>query len=143
MRPLFRLEPVGRPDQYVTHAHTMPKGHTRIVDCKTFECEAYERGWKTVLDVSDPQKYELAVWVRDHGARRFQMSVAGTIVTFVFPPGQMCFAEHRVPTKPGLFVIRDGDHRAATGRSRKVSARTWVDDLGEQTEKLAEIRRRG
>lgn len=140
---MFRLEPHGTPDQYVTHEARTPKTYTRIVSCEEFDCDARRQGWKTVLDVSDPKRREAALWIRDHGARHFTMDVAGTVVTFTFPPGQSCFAEHRVKHRPGLYIIRGGDHRASTGRARTVSERAWVDNLGEQTEKLAEIRQRG
>ena len=144
---LFRVAPAMPVGAYKTYGVRVPREtHTRVVSCREYECDAYLQGWTTVLDVADEKHREAATWIVNQSGRRHTVDRRGpdTTVTFTFPPGQECFREHRIQSKPALHVIRDGDWRGnPTGRRQIVSARAWVDDFGEHQQALADKQKEG
>jgi len=141
----MRPQPKMGVESYKTYAVRAPRGtHTRKISCAAAQCVAHTRGWRTVLDTGQADHRDLALWVRDHSGRRYTWTMAGTVITFDFPPGQECFAGHEEQIRPGIYVVRDGDHRGnPTGRKQKLSERAWLDDFGEHQESLADQQKRG
>ncbi len=141
----FRTEPLMAVTAYKTYAVSMPaQTHTRVVDCETYGCAAHHQGWKTVLDLTQAAHRDAATWIVNDSLRHHTMERAENIVTFLFPPGQACFAEHRVAIRPANYLVRDGDWRGnPTGRKVAMGQQQWVDDFGEHQEKLAEAQKRG
>ncbi len=145
---LFRLPPQGPVTAYKTYGVNVPRAtHTRVVGCREYECEAYQHGWETRIDVSTELGARQARYITEQSGRHHSWEHAwgqSEIVIFRFPPGQECFREHRIQSQPALYVIRDGDHRGnPTGRRQTVSARAWVDDFGEHQERLADKQKEG
>ncbi len=149
MTGAWRPEPKQGITAYQTYAiRALPGVHTRTVSCREAGCQAYERGWKTTVDISTPLGKEQARYIENESGRRYEVladlaSVAG-MATYIFPAGQECFAEHQEQVRPGLYLKRAGDHRGnPTGERTEMSERSWLDDFGEHQQKLSDLQKRG
>lgn len=139
-------EPVGPPQAYQTYAARRPRAtHTRTATCSEVDCQHSARGWKTVIDVSTSLGAEQAKYIRLHCGRHFTHTQAGTVVTFMFPAGQTCFTEHRVPIdRPALYVVRSGTLQSDFGVIRRHrNSDDFLDDIHNHTDRLSVIRQRG
>lgn len=133
--------PVGAVKTYGIRAPLQT--HWRPATCAEVECLAYQRGWRTTVDVRSELGARQAYYIRMHSGRSFEVSEVNELgmVTFTFPAGQKCFQEHRVPLeRPQIFVVRGGDWRGnPRGEFRRhVRAADWVDDFAEHQDKLAD-----
>lgn len=140
------FEPDGPPEAYKTYRMVSPPSHRRRAACAEVECERWQRGWTTYLDVSDPKHAEAANWIRLKSGRHFTVTEEGTGVAFAFPPGQDCFAQHTVPFKPHLLLVQGGDWRGnplGTPTRRHTSMNDWVEDFAENQAAVIERVRRG
>lgn len=116
--------------------------------CELVGCEMFSHGWQTTVDESTELGKAQAAYIRNESRRTFREMRSGPasaqLTVFVFEPGQRCFAEHR--TQPETYLVRDGDFLRGnpTGR-RRVHQRPadWVEDLGENQQRLKELRERG
>lgn len=144
---LNRIPPKMLPQSYKTYTLLRPRDtHTRRAVCGEVECRAMANGWRTVVDVATELGAKQANYIRLHSGRSFTFTQTGTIVTFEFPPGQICFSEHRVQLeRESLFRIRDGDWRGNPRETAvaRVGQQAWLDNFGEQQEKLADQAKRG
>jgi hypothetical protein len=149
------------PDRaYDTYGIVMPKTtHTRRARCEEVACDAHVHGWKTLLDTSIPQQRELArLVVKNEGNRRWTAEQAGHLVTFTFPAGQQCFAEHRVPLdRPPVFTLKNGKgfapkwgdhvelHNGAIfiPGTRTIRGEEWMERLGENQQAIIDAQKRG
>lgn len=147
MRPVTRLEPAMPAHAYKTYAVTAPPAtHWRPATCQEVDCQAYAHGWRTVLDTATEHGAKSANYIRLQSGRSFTISQAGSVVTFTFPAGQACFAQHRVPLeRPALFLVGQGDHRLFHPRAayRHRRPEDWVDDFGTHQDRLADRLNRG
>lgn len=134
-----------------TYMIVQPKAtHTRVATCAEIECDRYARGWRTIVDVATELGARQANHIRLHSGRSFTVAQSDTVVIFEFPPGQTCFAEHRVSLqRPEIFVKRGGDWRGnptgthqAFGEGATGGAR-WVDSLATQLDRIADTVERG
>lgn len=141
----FRLPPKLPVQAYQTYQIWSPvRTHTRRATCAEVECEASLKGWRTVADVSTDIGRKRANYIRLASGRHFTVAQAGDVVTFTFPAGQRCFAEHRVALdRPALFLRRGGDWRAQTSEPVQFRAEDWVDDFANHQIDLAEAKKRG
>lgn len=139
MQP-FRIEPNGRPSDYDTYGIVQPRStHTRVGTCEEVECGANAYGWITKVDVGTPIGQQRARYIIDHSGRHWTSEQDGGLVTFTFPPGQQCFAEHRVSLeREPLFTIKHGDYRTSA-RPSAVSTEEWLNRFGENQATLAKI----
>lgn len=141
---VFRIEPDGPAEAYRTYRIASRRSERRVVSCRDFGCERYERGWLTRLDVSTGPGARVAAWVRDSSGRKFTMTQEGNEVVFLFPPGQQCFELHWYA--PALYVVQGGDWR---GNPRGVPPRVhaniqdWVDDYAENQRQVIDRVNRG
>jgi len=146
-RQLFRLEPVGPAAAYKTYGLTAPiKTHTRPGTCGDVECRNYLNGFKIIADVSTELGRKQANYIRLHSGRRFTVEENADLVTFIFPPGQTCFEQHRVSLhREPNFFIKGGDYRGnPLGLpTRRLGPTQWRDDFGEHQEGIIEVQRRG
>ncbi len=149
MNQPFRLEPKQSVQAYQTYAiRALPGIHTRVISCKEAGCEAYERGWKTTVDVATPLGQDQARYIENESGRTWRAGPHDSgnprFRTYIFGAGQECFAEHTEQVRPGLYIKRDGDHRGnPTGRRQEMSERSWLDDFGEHQQKLADLQKEG
>jgi hypothetical protein len=143
MQP-FRIEPNQPASAYDTYGIVMPKEtHTRVASCHEVDCEAYARGWMTKVDVGTEIGVKRARYIIDHSGRTWTAEQAGGLVTFTFPPGQECFAEHRVALeRDPLYTIKRGDWRTY-GSGSPVSTEEWLNRFGENQATLKQLHDRG
>lgn len=137
---LNRIEPVGPAAAYKTYSIASPLAtHFRPATCQEVDCANYAKGWLTRLDTADPKQAGLANDIRMKLGRKFMAVERGTVVEFTFPPGQQCFAQHRVPLdRPEFFVVRDGDWRGNPRGTAPVqrNAADWQDDFANHQDRL-------
>jgi hypothetical protein len=144
-----RIQPLMRMQDYITYGWAAPLAtHWRRATCEEYECEAFQTGWVTKIDVSTELGQQQEHFIRNDPERSFREEhEALTLIKFTFPPGTPCFkrADHRVPIgKPPLFRVRGGDWRGSTGVIRThVHAEDWIEDFATHQEQLAEVINRG
>lgn len=130
---------------YVTYRSAKPvKTHTREATCQEVDCQAYARGWKTHVDVRLPLGQRQVKYLRMHSGRKFTVSGVEPLLTFHFPAGQQCFAQHRVSNdRPPLYVKQGGDWRARTSEPVRMREIDWVDDFATHQQDLADKKLKG
>lgn len=145
MMQVNRIQPAMPVGAYQTYQAVRPRStHTRPATCREVDCEAFHKGWTTTVDVSSDLGRRQANYIRLRSGRHFTAAETGPLVTFTFPPGQKCFAEHRVDVdRPTIFLRRGGDWRAVTSDPVHLTEADWVDDFANHQAKLAEIIERG
>lgn len=144
-RPLKRWPMPGSPADYETFA---ARPALRPATCEEAGCVPYQRGWRTVVRVGSPEEALLrraCMGLEDGQRRHFvETNQPGGMVEFLFEPGQPCLAvsTHKVSAeREGLWLRRDGDWRAHTGRSRRYDRPDqWVDDLHTVTTKREHLK---
>lgn len=142
----FRLPPKLPVTAVKSYEILAPKStHTRVATCAEVECLHSLKGWRTIVDVGTPLGAAQANYIRLHSGRHFTVTEDGSLVTFHFPGGQTCFAQHRVSLeRPEIFRVRPGDYRGTTGDIRvHVRPDDWVDDFANHQIKLAKAHERG
>jgi hypothetical protein len=121
--------------------------HFRQTTCAEADCVDRARGWTSLIDVGTDLGRQQANYIRLRSGRAFTATEVGTLVTFVFPPGQDCFTTHQVPLeRPQIFVVRDGDWRGNPRRTeprRHATGADWVDDFANHQGRLADAAGRG
>ena len=115
--------PLGsRPAEHFVYSRPAAT-HFRKATCKEVECPHWLIGWKTQVDTGTNLGQMQAAYLRHQSGRHFTEERAGdTLINFIFPPGQTCFREHKVPTgKPPSYLIggREVEFDRGTG--------TWND----------------
>ena len=107
--------------------------HYRPATCAEADCQAYARGWRTIVPSARPQ----AAYIRaDRSRRHVEEAQEGGLVAFTFEPGQKCFAasEHRIGLdRPEFFHVGDAMMRAPD----------WVEDFSEHLDRIRTVRERG
>lgn len=146
MQP-FRVEPQLPVQAYKTYELRAPlASHWRPASCAETGCEAYEHGWRTVVDETTPLGQQQAAYIRSRAGRAYREErsdepAQARMTVFVFPAGQPCFraGQHRVPLeREPLYIVRGGDWRGTTGDQRQLNAAAWVDDFATHQNNLAE-----
>lgn len=132
----FRLDPVGKPQDYQTF---QLQQDINFVDrkvpatCEEVDCANYKLGWKTILPVGS----DLLQVARKSG-RKYTEAQEESLVTFTFAPGQPCFVTHwKQNERPFLFVMKDGDYRASQN-ARVVDPSEWVDRFATRVDDIRE-----
>jgi hypothetical protein len=148
MRQLQRATPLLHAAQYKTYGIASPVDtHTKPAKCHQVNCANYNRGWQTILDISDAAHARTANWIRLQSGRHFTVVQNGTLVTFTFPGGQYCFTPHRVSLqRPEHFFVQGGDWRGdplGVGLRQHRDGVDWVDDFAEHQDKFAALVQRG
>ena len=119
--------------------------HYRRGTCAEVGCTAHANGWKTVCHLTTVIGVKPARYNRDKSGRHFtfEFSGDGKLLTFRFPAGQTCFEPHPISLgRPALFVVRGNGGRV---RERRIFDRAdqWIDNMHENTDRVATARRRG
>lgn len=146
-----RIEPQGPPELYKTYAITRPRStHTRPATCSEIDCPNSIMGWRSTFDLSTDIGKRQARYVREHSGRSYSVrrepAAGQPLLVLEFPPGQRCFAEHRVPIeREPLYRIAGGDFR---GNPRGIPTVTrvrsdWLDDFGTHQQQISEAIKRG
>lgn len=121
----------GPPSAYKTYEVLRPRNtHFRKATCQEVDCPNWQRGWRTVCDVSTELGRRQANYIRMHSGRHFD-AFGQVLVTFTFPPGQECFSQHTRPLdREPHFRIASGDWRQRDS-GVIVRAQDWIDDFGD------------
>lgn len=146
-----RLDPQVGPEHYKTYQIISPAStHTRVATCAEVECDQRAKGWLTRINVATDLGRRQARFIRERSGRRFLVTrepvAPDWVLELTFPPGQTCFAEHRVPLhREPLYRVRGGDYRGNPHNIPVVkrSAPEWVEDFGEHQQKIKDARERG
>lgn len=122
----------------VTPVHT----HWRKATCEEVNCKYFLNGWETKVDESTDLGQRQAYYIRNTAKRKYTEERVGSITTFTFPAGQVCFGSdrHRVLNgRQEMFVVRDG------GTPARVHQRPedWVDDFATHQDHIKRILERG
>lgn len=147
-RPLTRIQPQLPVTSVKTYQAVAASDQTIVAACQSVGCEAYRRGWDTMVDLATDLGKRQAAYIRTRSGRTFTELPVGTLdgsdqaVIFRFEPGQRCFADHH--TRPAVYLVRGGDHRGNTGLIREhVDPGDWVEDFAEHQDRLADRLRQG
>lgn len=148
------IEPNGPSRAYDTYGVIAPKAtHTRkalcaevnqpCASCPEWHCGATMHGWQTMCDVATEIGQRRARYIIDHSERRWTAEQDGGLVTFTFPPGQQCFADHRIALdREPLFTLKRGDYRTHV-RPAIIDGSEWIDRFANNQIKLKETHDRG
>jgi len=106
--------------------------HTRVASCEEVDCQAHRGGWETLVNESTPLGQRQAHYIRTRAGRGFTERLDAGVTTFTFPPGQQCFAEHRVQLdRQDLYLVgQNGHRRQHTGPD------SWLNEFGENLDQL-------
>lgn len=75
-------------------------GFWEAKECEAVECPHYNFGWVTTVDPATDLGQAQAHYIRKKSHRSFKEEreqIAGTLIRFIFEPGQRCFREHIRP----------------------------------------------
>lgn len=139
---LFRIDaklPIGAMRTYAVRAPL--ETHWRTASCQEVDCEAYQNGWVTVLDLSTELGEQQARYIKFHSGRHYTVEENYPLVTLTFPPEQQCFRPHQLPLeRDPVLIVRDGDWRGNPTGNRRVHTRVddWVDDFATNQISVAE-----
>jgi hypothetical protein len=114
--------------------------HTRSAHCSEVDCPYQAHGWTSVVDERTDRGANAAWFIRNTSRRHFRehTDAAGQTV-FVFPAGQQCFKEHRVPLdRPAIYVISESRRQR-----RQVPDRQWVDEFATNQDALHDLESEG
>lgn len=112
-----------------------PQPGARPLTCEDAGCEAYYApgGWSFRVPLV---RKDLIREVQESG-RKYTVNVGPAEVEFVFPPGTRCFRGH----------VADWVEKFGAPNRHGVVVRTtpelWVEQLGENQQRLAEVQARG
>ncbi len=143
-----RIEPSLPADLMRTYALRAPLAtHFRPASCEEVDCQMRQHGWRTTIDVDTELGRRQAHYIRVSSGRRFTEAMEAGLLQFTFPPGQQCFAGHRLPLdREPLYLVRDGDWRGdprGTPARRHAHAEDWIDDMQESLDRTRSRLERG
>lgn len=113
-------------DRYSLKQRPIPR--SRRARCEEVDCPAHIHGWRTRLSTLDRDRLRQV----EASGRHYTRTVDGAFVDYLFPAGQQCFAAHWVD-KAQLYIAR----------GTSTTADLWVEEFGENQQKLAELQARG
>jgi hypothetical protein len=112
-----------------------PQPGARELRCEDAGCEAYYApgGWSFRVPLV---REDLIREVRESG-RKYTVHVGPAEVEFTFPPGTRCFRRHYVDWVEKFGVPN------RYGETVRTTPELWVEQFGENQQRLAEIQARG
>lgn len=145
----FRITPNMRPQDYMTYRILSPRQtHFGPATCEDVECDAYAKGWSSLIDEATELGQKQAHYIRNHSGRGFTESrTPAGLTEFIFRPGQSCFRQHVYRNElPAIYRVEGGDFR---GNPLGVPSVThtkpefWVEDFQEHQDKVKTTLERG
>jgi hypothetical protein len=146
MAPLHRVNrnalPSAAYDTYALRQRPAPK--SRRASCAEVDCAAHLHGWRTAIDPKAAQGPAQLLYLRNDRTRKHtETRDPSGLVTFTYEAGQTCFGQHWIEMQQ-LFLVRGGDHRGTTRPVRRhTRAEYWVEEFGENQDRLADRAARG
>jgi hypothetical protein len=145
----FRLTPNMRPQDYTTYRIISPRRtHFGPATCEDVECDAYVKGWSSLIDEATELGQKQAHYIRTNSGRSFTESrTPAGLTEFIFRPGQPCFRQHVYRNElPAIFRVEGGDFRGNPLRIQPVThtrPEFWVEDFQEHQDKVKTVLERG
>jgi hypothetical protein len=124
-----------------------PAAKNRRASCDEVDCPNYLHGWRTSIDPKSDQGPAQLLYLRGDRTRKATETadpVSG-LVTFTYEAGQTCFGEHWIEMQQ-LYLVGRGDHRTPDrqkGYRRHTRAEFWVEEFGENQDRLADRAAKG
>jgi hypothetical protein len=147
---LNRPTPLFGPEYYKSYTMAAPvRTHWRPASCEEYECEQFQRGFVTTVDVSTDLGQKQFHYLSHDRSRLYHMQrVSLTVFKFVYGPGNNCFnqQEHFIPIgRPPHLLVVGGDWRGNPRRDivRHTRVEHWVEDSAIHLNNIAEVVRRG
>lgn len=114
-----------------------PAPRSRLATCDEVECWAYANGFEIHVDEATELGQRQAHYLRTDTSRTRPAEVrVGAVTVFRYPPGQRC-TESR---SPAHWVAVD---QFFIARGRGTTPELWVEQFGENQQRIAEIQARG
>ena len=111
--------------------------HREPATCREVDCPQFLLGFKTTLNESDEMHAQAANDIRA-GAREYtEMREIEGLTTFIFPPGQECFASFRHSQPSGRPPILTRDDYLHT------RPQDWNEDMNQTFDTLRRVDERG
>jgi len=116
------------------------KTHWRTLSCQEADCQAHQKGWKTVLNVETDLGRRQEFYIRKYSGRHFTVEkIADGMLQFIFPPGQTCFQsdQHRIQIREENFLVFNG--RGSRKNSLQIAHKKpdlWVEHFSESLDKI-------
>lgn len=145
----FRLMPNMRPQDYKTYRIVSPiQSHFGPATCEDVECDAYAKGWSSLIDEATELGAKQAYYIRTHSGRSFTESrTPAGLTDFLFRPGQPCFRQHTYRNELApIFRVQGGDFRGNPLAIQPVThtkPEFWVEDFQEHQDKVKTVLERG
>ncbi len=109
--------------------------HTRPASCTEVDCPAQAAGFVVNCDEATTLGRRQAQYIRTVAGRAYTESQLAGLTAFTFPPGEQCFAGHRVPLdRPELYSVTDLGRRF-----RHSGPDPWLNDYGEHVDMLNKL----
>ncbi len=106
--------------------------HTRPAKCEEVDCAAQAGGFVVNVDESTELGQMQAFYIRQQAGRAHTESKLVGLTAFTFPPGEQCFAGHRISLeRPEWYSVTERGRRYDhTGPD------PWLDDFGTHSDSL-------
>jgi hypothetical protein len=140
-----RIEPQLPAGAMKTYSVLAPlSSHFKPATCEEVDCQMWQHGWRTAIDVNTELGCRQAHYIRDQSGRRFTEAMEDGLFVFTFEPGQRCFTAHQRPLeRDPVFLVRMGDWRSYGPSRVHARAGDWVEDFAEHQQRLADRLERG
>ena len=113
--------------------------HWRRATCAEMDCPQYLFGFETLIDEATQFGQHQAAYIRHQSGRHFtEERQASGLTRFVFPAGQRCFREHKIPLEREPILTR-----ASLGDKVVLERGRWVEDFNENSERINKQRKEG
>lgn len=142
--------PLMTPDHYKSYSVLAPpRTHWRPATCEEYECDGWVYGFVTTVNLATPLGQKQYDFLSHDKSRSYSMQrISMELIKFIYGPGNICmnWDQHRIPVgRPPRLLVASGDWRGnPTGKVvRHTKIEHWVEDFGENQQKLAEQQERG
>lgn len=132
----------------VYRAVTPLRTHFRRATCEEAKCPNYYNGFLMRIDKNLPLGTAQARYLRQESGRSFREERQPDGLTyFIFPPGQQCFIQHRLPNDRPAFALVGGpgirDLSVEQMAQQSWYGDDWIEDNKEHLDRIEQLRNRG
>jgi hypothetical protein len=152
-RKLSRILPQADPRHYRTFKVIAPlASHWKRATCEEYMCQDYTHGWATTVDTSTELGQKQFYFITHDKERKYSyQKLSATLHVFVYDSGQRPFFDegkhtHFMPVgREPYYLVHDGDWRGNPTGNKLVhrNHQDWVDQFGENQNRLIDLQKRG
>ena len=108
---------------------------TRPASCDEVNCPTMAAGFVVNVDEATTLGRRQAQYLRTAAGRAYTESSLAGLTAFTFPPGEQCFAGHRVSEdRPEFYTVTDRGRRF-----RHTGPDPWLNDCGDHLDMLRKV----